>query len=183
MADRGGPTEQDRSEGMPSHSEAPNDRGKSPWLLGALPSDPPSGRNHQWSLPQEWICTRSTKSRSAVRPPSRAGSLPHLNRVHPRKSGRLVGRLRWQASSYTEPGTAAKIRSATRPPSLASQLLQGIGGIYQIRSAVRPPRFLGQQNQKQPRGALPADLATRMYPRPRTCPPAPSPQAVACANR
>ncbi|QFG28927.1 hypothetical protein F6476_06770 [Pseudomonas umsongensis] len=33
------PTEQDRSEGMPSISEAPNARGKSPWLLGALPSD------------------------------------------------------------------------------------------------------------------------------------------------
>ncbi len=30
MADGGGPTEQDRSEGMPSHSEAPNERGKSP---------------------------------------------------------------------------------------------------------------------------------------------------------
>ena len=29
MADGGGPTEQDRSEGMPSHSEAPNERGKS----------------------------------------------------------------------------------------------------------------------------------------------------------
>ncbi len=29
MADRGGPTEQDRSEGMPSPGEAPNDRGKS----------------------------------------------------------------------------------------------------------------------------------------------------------
>ncbi len=40
MADRGGPTEQDRSEGMPSLSEAPNERGKSPWLLGAFPSDP-----------------------------------------------------------------------------------------------------------------------------------------------
>ncbi|PAM81676.1 hypothetical protein CES87_24160 [Pseudomonas sp. ERMR1:02] len=93
MADRGGPTEQDRSEGMPSLSEAPNERGKSPWLLGAVPSDPPSGRNHKWPLPQEWICMQSTKDRSAMRPPSRAGSLPHLNRVHPRKSGRLVGRL------------------------------------------------------------------------------------------
>ena len=46
MADGGGPTEQDRSEGMPSISEAPNERGKSPWLLGAgrrsaFPSDPP----------------------------------------------------------------------------------------------------------------------------------------------
>jgi len=35
MADRSGPTEQDRSEGMPSLGEAPNVRGKSPWLLGA----------------------------------------------------------------------------------------------------------------------------------------------------
>ena len=41
MAHRGGPTEQDRSEGMPSLSEAPNARGKSPWLLGAFPSDSP----------------------------------------------------------------------------------------------------------------------------------------------
>jgi hypothetical protein len=40
MADGGGPTEQDRSESMPSLSEAPNVRGKSAWLLGALPSDP-----------------------------------------------------------------------------------------------------------------------------------------------
>ena len=32
--DGGGPTEQDRS-------EPPNERGKSPWLLGALPSDSP----------------------------------------------------------------------------------------------------------------------------------------------
>ena len=40
MADGGGPTEQDQNEGMPSLSEAPNERGKSPWLLGAFPSDP-----------------------------------------------------------------------------------------------------------------------------------------------
>ncbi len=39
--DGGGPTEQDRSEGMASLSEPPNERGKSPWLLGALPSDSP----------------------------------------------------------------------------------------------------------------------------------------------
>ena len=37
MADGGGPTEQDRNEGMPSISEAPNDRGKSAWLLTAGP--------------------------------------------------------------------------------------------------------------------------------------------------
>ncbi|QAY86501.1 hypothetical protein CUN61_22210 [Pseudomonas arsenicoxydans] len=50
MADGGGPTEQDRSEGMPSLGEAPYVRGASAWLLGAgrrsvFPSDPPSGRN------------------------------------------------------------------------------------------------------------------------------------------
>jgi hypothetical protein len=39
MADGGGPTEKDRSEGMPSLGEAPNERGRSPWLFGALPSD------------------------------------------------------------------------------------------------------------------------------------------------
>ncbi|VVM88091.1 hypothetical protein PS645_02629 [Pseudomonas fluorescens] len=37
MADRAGPTEQDRSEGMASLSEPPDVRGKSPWLLGAGP--------------------------------------------------------------------------------------------------------------------------------------------------
>ncbi|CAI8831850.1 hypothetical protein EMIT0P4_260014 [Pseudomonas sp. IT-P4] len=35
--DGGGPTEQDRSEGMPSLSEAPNVRGKALWLLCAGP--------------------------------------------------------------------------------------------------------------------------------------------------
>ncbi|KDD65128.1 hypothetical protein V466_30580 [Pseudomonas mandelii PD30] len=40
MADGGGPTEQDRSEGTLSLGEGPDVRGKSPWLLGAFPSDP-----------------------------------------------------------------------------------------------------------------------------------------------
>ena len=36
------PTEQDRSEGMPSYSEAPNERGKSPLVtLGLFQSDSP----------------------------------------------------------------------------------------------------------------------------------------------
>ncbi len=42
MADGGGPTEQDRSEGMPSLSEAPNERGKCALVTLALfQSDPP----------------------------------------------------------------------------------------------------------------------------------------------
>jgi hypothetical protein len=36
MADGGGPTEQDRKEGMPSLGEAPNERGKSAWYLALL---------------------------------------------------------------------------------------------------------------------------------------------------
>ncbi|TBN30907.1 hypothetical protein EYC95_30060 [Pseudomonas sp. BGI-2] len=36
MADGSGPTEQDRSEGMPSHSEAPSVRGKSPLVTLGL---------------------------------------------------------------------------------------------------------------------------------------------------
>ena len=41
MADGGGPTEQNRSEGMSSPGEAPDVRGESAWLLGAFPSNPP----------------------------------------------------------------------------------------------------------------------------------------------
>ena len=59
MADGGGPTEQDRSEGMPSLSEAPNVRGAGAWLLGASPSDPPSGRNLKPPLPQKRIYPQS----------------------------------------------------------------------------------------------------------------------------
>ena len=40
MADGGGPTEQGRSEGMPSLGEAPNGGDESAWLLGAFPSNP-----------------------------------------------------------------------------------------------------------------------------------------------
>jgi len=38
--------------------------------------------------------------------------------------GRLSGRYRWQASSYSRSGTAARDGSVVRSPSLASQLLQ-----------------------------------------------------------
>ncbi|PPA01575.1 hypothetical protein C4E44_23930 [Pseudomonas sp. MWU12-2312b] len=147
MADRGGPTEQDRSEGMPSTSEAPNDRGKSAWLLGACPSDPPSGRNPRWPLQQQWICTPERKW-SAVRPPSLAGQLPqgngHVRKkmvgcqaaiagkpaaigecVHQEEHGRLSGRHRWQASSHRGMCTPERKWSAVRPRSLAGQLPQG----------------------------------------------------------
>jgi hypothetical protein len=45
-----------------------------------------------WSTP--------AKNRSAVRPPSRAGSLPQLDGVHLQETGRLSGRLREQARSH-----------------------------------------------------------------------------------
>ncbi|POM09611.1 hypothetical protein CUU62_28230 [Pseudomonas sp. WP001] len=44
-------------------------------------SEPPSGRNPKWPLPQKRICTRSDPtSWSAQRPPSGASPLPHLGR-------------------------------------------------------------------------------------------------------
>ncbi|PAM81917.1 hypothetical protein CES87_22920 [Pseudomonas sp. ERMR1:02] len=133
------------------------------------------------------------KFRSAVRPPSQASQLPqgieYIREsqvgcqaafagkpaptgywVHPQNSGRLSGRLRRQASSHRVLGTSAKIRSAVRPPSQASQLPQGIGYIRKnsgrlsgrlrrqasshkdeyipkVRSAVRPPSQASQLPQ------------------------------------
>jgi hypothetical protein len=43
----------------------------------------------------------SAENRSAVGSPSRAGSLPQLDGVHLRKTGRLSGRFREQAHSYS----------------------------------------------------------------------------------
>ncbi|PMZ85194.1 hypothetical protein C1X61_28620 [Pseudomonas sp. FW215-T2] len=75
MADGGGPTEQDRSKGMPSLGEAPNVRGKSPWLLGAFQvtrckSGTIGGRDRSngYVHPQ--------KSMLPATPPSRASPLP-----------------------------------------------------------------------------------------------------------
>ncbi len=62
----------------------------------------------------------------------------------PARSGRLSGRLREQARSHNGSGYVRKIRSAVRPPSLASQLLQGVWVIRRIRSAVRPPSLASQ---------------------------------------
>ncbi|POM10448.1 hypothetical protein CUU62_21920 [Pseudomonas sp. WP001] len=64
--------------------------GKSPLVtLGLFQSDPPSGRNPKWPLPQKRICTRSNPtSWSAQRPPSGASPLPHWIYVNPIKCGR-----------------------------------------------------------------------------------------------
>jgi hypothetical protein len=75
-------------------------------------------RSHSWN---EYICKKQVgcqaafasrlaptvglstpaKNRSAVRPPSRASSLPQLDGVHLQKTGRLSGRLREQARSHS----------------------------------------------------------------------------------
>ncbi|MGX0892353.1 hypothetical protein AB7M22_004361 [Pseudomonas sp. ADAK2 TE3594] len=70
-------------------------------------------------------------------PPSRAGSLPQLNRVHLREIGRLSGRLRGQAS-LLQVGrrTSARDWAAVRPSSRASlaptsgsaYVCEGLGG-------------------------------------------------------
>ncbi len=48
----------------------------------------------------------------------------HRYSVHLQDFGRLAGRLREQARSHNWTVCSSKIRSAVRPPSLASQLLQ-----------------------------------------------------------
>ncbi|RZI29393.1 hypothetical protein EUX57_23295, partial [Pseudomonas orientalis] len=54
--------------------------GKSVLLTFSLfKSEPPSGRNPKWPLPQKRICTRSDPTpQSAQRQPSGASPLPHL---------------------------------------------------------------------------------------------------------
>ena len=51
---------------------------------------------------------------------------PTVDRVQPREIGRLSGRHRWQASSYSGSSAATRDGLAVRPPSLASQLPQWI---------------------------------------------------------
>ncbi|EIK69837.1 hypothetical protein PflQ8_0847 [Pseudomonas fluorescens Q8r1-96] len=103
MALRGGPTEQCLRSGMPSLSEAPSGGAYSVLLTFALlKSEPPSGRNPKQPLPQQWICTRST--RPAIRSPSRARPLPHLDRVRPGEPGRLSGRLASKLCSHRPDG-------------------------------------------------------------------------------
>jgi hypothetical protein len=89
------------------------------------------------------------KNRSAVRPPSRAGSLPQLDGVHLRKTGRLSGRLREQARSYSwieytcgkQVGCRAAFASRLTPTV-------GLSTPAENRSAVRPPSRAGSLPQK-----------------------------------
>ncbi len=73
--------------------------GKSVLLTFALfKSEPPSGRNLKWPLPQEWICTRS----NCVDCQAAFASKPAHIRIAGCQVDRrlLAGRLRRQASSH-----------------------------------------------------------------------------------
>jgi len=138
-----------RSEGTPSLSEGPDARGETFASFGAFAkgsrckSETISGRyrrNGYVHPERKW---------SAVRPSSRAGSLPQGNVVHLREIGRLSGRHREQARSHRgmlyiceklvgcqaviasrlaptgECCTSARNWSAFRPPSRAGSLPQG----------------------------------------------------------
>jgi len=102
------PTDSSRREGTPSLGEVPSGGARAFCLLltgpasGLLKSEPPSGRNPKQPLPQQWICTRST--RPAIRSPSRARPLPHLDRVRPGEPGRLSGRLASKLCSHRPDG-------------------------------------------------------------------------------
>jgi hypothetical protein len=110
-----------------------------------------------------YIC----RNRSAVRPLSRAGSLLQLDGVHLRKTGRLSGRLREQARSYSWMGytcgkqvgcraafasrlaptvglsTPAENRSAVGPLSRAGSLLQ-LDGVHLRKTGRLSGRFREQ---------------------------------------
>ncbi len=76
MADGDGPTEQDRSEGMPSHSEAPNVRGRALWLLSrsSKVTRRKGGTNRGRYRSNGYV--HPQKSISPAKQPSRASSLP-----------------------------------------------------------------------------------------------------------
>ncbi|MBR7213503.1 hypothetical protein E1K68_12095 [Pseudomonas sp. B2021] len=74
--------------------------GKSVLLtLPLLQSEPPSGQNPRWPLPQQWICTQSNcvdcQTAFASKPAPTVGSLGCQV-----DSRRLAGRYRRQASSH-----------------------------------------------------------------------------------
>ncbi len=75
----------------------------------------------------------SIEAWSAVRPPSRAGSLPQWDRVHPPELGRLSGRHRWQASSNRKTSTpphaahAAPLNTMSASSSTAFDLRAPVG--------------------------------------------------------
>ncbi|RZI28844.1 hypothetical protein EUX57_24250, partial [Pseudomonas orientalis] len=81
-------------------------------------SEPPSGRNPKWPLPQKRICTQpNPPSWSALRP-------PHIGPGSTQHPGRPRGRHRGQAPSHIWTGIDSTAWSAPRPPSGASPLPQ-----------------------------------------------------------
>ena len=96
--------------------------GKSALLTFALfESEPPSGRNPRWPLPQQWICTRyngvACEAAFASKPaPTFLIVGFQVDRY------RLVGRHRRQASSHIfDRGVSGGWTPAGRPPSQVSQ--------------------------------------------------------------
>jgi len=79
MADGGGPTEQDRSEGMPSLGEAPNVRGKALWLLSRF--------------------SKVTRRKGGTI----SGRYRSNGYVHPQNNHRLTHSHREQARSHRQP--------------------------------------------------------------------------------
>ncbi len=146
------PTTSSLRSGTPSLGEVPSGGAKAFWLLlGLSKSDPLYERNHRWPLPQERICTRSDPtSWSAVRPPSQASQLPHLDCGASVRSASAVSPSREQAPSPQVQHRPKLCRSlccdSGKPPhgvltvrllSQASQLPQGF--VAAVRRRTWPP--------------------------------------------
>ena len=104
MARGGGPPNHCRITGTPSPSEVPSGGARAFCLLLTGPafrlfkSEPPSGRNPKWPLPQQWICTQSNR---VDRQAAFASKPAHSWIVgHQVDKCRLPGRHRRQASSH-----------------------------------------------------------------------------------
>ncbi len=114
MADGGGPPEQCRSEGMPSLSEAPNGGAKPFGSFSAFgkgtrcKSETASDRDRRNGY------VHHQKSRSAIRPPSRASPLPQGSEWTLREQGQTQARL-LLTTSYTSLDSCpeARIRSSS----------------------------------------------------------------------
>ena len=115
-----------------------------------------SGRHREKARLPQFDPGTSGKYSSAVRAPSRAGSLLQFD---PGTSGRygLAVRAPSRAGSLLQfdPGASGRYGLAVRPLSRASPLPQGIGGIRRIRLADRPRspsrRTIAQTQKRHPK--------------------------------